>query len=291
MLSLGRRAARLGLAANRQARRHLLESLQHHPRWPEMAEVLQANPQLADKVLHHCHRVGLRATQRSERVVRHHELARALFGPAIFRQAHIDRAGFLLCQLALPGGHGLLPLRLNRVARYWAEGELTLTLHDPFGTALHTLTFSFDGPDDHAGMLVGSVVGASTPDNIRHLTRLMQGLRPPSLLVFVAQALCRSLGLSTLRAVTTQGHIFAGSGRARLVRFDYDGFWREHGGTPLQGDALLVGLPVRPELRAEADIPSRKRALYRRRFEMLEQLERSLNDTLRQAHCAALASG
>lgn len=252
------------LAWHRAEHRRLLQGLAHAP----LAQALAASPTLAFKVLHPCHHAGLTVAQRVDRVLAHHQLGVQRLGPAGYHALHIAPEGLALGALDLPGGHGRLPLRLVRHAPTWREGEATLALFDPFGSLLYTLTFSLDAQ----GALIGSLIGVTPLANIRHLTHLMQGLRPQALMLQAMQLLASAWDLPGLRAVGRAGHVFAGTGRAGRLQFDYDAFWREQGGSPLAADGRLWSLPLQPRRKADAEIPSHKRAQYRRRHAMLDAL-------------------
>jgi uncharacterized protein VirK/YbjX len=266
-------------------RRQAVSRLKASERWPELASALRANPSLGFKFLVPCHHAGLSVAARAERVVRHHELARVLLGADRFRLAHIEPEGLLVAQAPLPRGEGMLPLRLHRHAPCWREGELTLGLHDPFGTLLYTLTFSLHAAGPHAeesavGMLIGSVVGVAPIESIRHLARLMEGMHPKALLLSVAQALCRHWRLAELLAVGRAGHVFADTDRAERLQFDYDAFWREKGGVPKDASLRLFALPFSGEERSLETVAANKRAQYRRRYEMLRDTEADLSRRL-----------
>lgn len=254
----------------------------HQPAHPVLREVKLANPQIRYKMFLLYRRVGLSIEQRVDLLIEHYDLARTLFGEALFRAAQINPEGFVLCHVRLPGGHGVLPVRLTRYQRAWREGELSIGLYDPFGTLIYSLTFSlFRG--DGGGMFIGSLIGRSPPENIKHLTKLMQGLRPQNLMLFLAQALCRYYSLASLLAVGRDAHVFASSSLKERLRFGYDDFWQEQGGQPLPGDPAIYRLPTHPERRPESDIPSHKRAQYRRRYAFMDDVEADLRERLKSA--------
>lgn len=82
------------------------------------------------------------------------------------------------------------------------------------------------------------------------------------------------LHLVEILAVRTAGHVYNASSRIKRIKTDYDFFWEEAGGTPL--DERFYRLPLAYEKKAMDEIKSNKRAMYRRRFEMLDALEASI---------------
>ena len=123
--------------------------------------------------------------------------------------------------------------------------------------------------------MIGSVQGAHCQDEramqgIRDATRAAEGLRPPHLLVEVLRVLCRR-GQQTLSAIDPAHHVKKRWHQRLLqVSFDYRGFWTALGGQ-LQASGFW-SLPSQRKLRDLADVPPKRRAMYRRRAGLLEAL-------------------
>ena len=264
---------------HRAEHRRLLEAFEANEL---MASALAATPTLGFKVLVPCHVAGLTVAERVDRVLAHHRLLLHRMGAPAYRAVHVSSEGLTVGHVALPGGHGQLTLRLIRHAPSWREGEATLALMDPFGTLLYTLSFSLA----EQGALIGGLIGVTPLDNIRHLTRLMQGLRPQSLMLHAMQQLVACLELPALQAVGRMGHVFARTERQTRLQFDYDAFWLEHGGVALDPEGRLWQLPLQAQRRSEADTPSQKRAMYRRRHQMLDEMQADM-----AAHLSLHADG
>jgi uncharacterized protein VirK/YbjX len=79
-------------------------------------------------------------------------------------------------------------------------------------------------------------------------------------------------------AVGNAGHPLRGR---RRFHADYDAFWRELGGVEAADGWFLM--PTTLPHRAEADVPSKHRALARRRNELRGQAEQMLGDALGEA--------
>ena len=197
--------------------------------------------------------------------------ARALFGDALARRL-LGGERVLAARINLPDGAGQLPVWLLTARRkHLREGDLTLELHDPFGTKLYALTFTLQPlPDGGHALLIGALQGQMPLPLTRHLTKLSAGMRPMALLLFIAQCLAERLGVQRLRACGRERHIHHEGDRAALVRFDYDAFWQEVGGTP-DGDGFFE-LPIVAPQRPMAELPSHKRAQYRRRYAWQDEL-------------------
>jgi uncharacterized protein VirK/YbjX len=111
---------------------------------------------------------------------------------------------------------------------------------------------------------------------VRELTRNLHGLRPKCLVLALACALARHWGLTRVLAVGNAAHPLRNAGR-RFVA-DYDAFWQEQ-----QGRAIGNGwfeLPLQPEHRSEAEVPSHHRSAFRKREALRMHAEHLLTEAL-----------
>ena len=103
-----------------------------------------------------------------------------------------------------------------------------------------------------------------------------------------AQVTARALGLKKIFAVTNAGY-YANNHvrRDRKLKTSFSDFWAEVGGKPTD-DARFYELPLTETRKTVEEIPSHKRAQYRRRFALLDDLEAAITQRLRgfeRAHC------
>ncbi len=96
-------------------------------------------------------------------------------------------------------------------------------------------------------------------------------------------------GVARLQGVDPENHV---KGRWNLrdsrLRFDYRAFWAEHEATRDEGGNW--SLPMDTALRALEDVPTKRRAMYRRRYAMLEALQLAIA-TLADSRDAQAAAG
>lgn len=219
-------------------------------------------------------RLGLRA--RFEQY--HHNLVAAgrLFGAlACAGIAAGQRVVLLRC--------GDFSVELGHNENCLQEGLWSLSLRDAQGLLLSHLSFSLL---NGARLLVGSVQGPKLRDEqalagIRHATHRCHGLRPPYLLLIVLKQPAARWGLSL------QGVEPAHKARKRrfTVRrdclfFDYRGFWAANGGVLGRDGRWHLALAI--ELRDPADAPAKKRAMYKRRAELVADMPTNIAAALRQ---------
>ncbi len=174
---------------------------------------------------------------------------------------------------------------------YPHEGLWRIELYGPDRTLLFSVCFSIlPGPVLFIGAVQGgrSGDGRDVPDAIRSATKRFEGLRPPFLLLDVVQTLARVWGISDVVGVSNQNQLKgnATSRYADQVRFSYDTFWLESGGAVASdGNWRVLCAPRQHNL---ADVPSRKRAMYRRRIVLLgtvrDAISIRLSDSCRVEH-------
>lgn len=137
------------------------------------------------------------------------------------------------------------------------EGEYSFILTAADGFELARLTFAFASDLDEVGgtqVLIGGLQGASSffgegaKKRVISATRDLSGLRPKMAVFVAASALGRCVGASSLVGVANHRHTINSDAwyqRRRLVA-DYDAFWVERGGAPVDwGFAIPLGLEAR----------------------------------------------
>ena len=171
-------------------------------------------------------------------------------------------------------GVGPVCLEANRVCR--REGLWSLGLWTDAGLRLCQLSFSVLRGDR---LTIGSVQGAPAHDaqamqGVRDATHAAAGLRPPHLLVELLRVLCQR-GCLALQGVDPQHHVKRRwHQRVLAVSFDYCGFWAGLGGQRLANG--FWSLPAQRPPRDLADVPAKRRAMYRRRSALLDAVSGQL---------------
>lgn len=154
------------------------------------------------------------------------------------------------------------------------EGVATVNLfHD--NTRLFCLSFAIERRDDALIGVIGGIQGRKLPailDTYRDFTKRAHGVRPRDFVVEAFRMLAQALGATRIEAVSDlcrhHRSAFFPEPVDRAMPLDYDEIWAERGGVPI--DEAWWSIPlVRPQ---RDDIPAKKRALYRARYAMLDQL-------------------
>jgi uncharacterized protein VirK/YbjX len=191
-----------------------------------------------------------------------------------FTSTHINRTFPKFFPLHLSG-----PLWIDRVQGYSVdlsmnlahpqEGLWQLSLRSSNQTRLFSVCFSIlPGPRIFIGSVQGgrSGDGVNLTDLIRTATKDFEGMRPHFLLFDVVRTLAANWAIEKLTGIANRNQLkgHSHSKNSKAVRFSYDTFFRELGARPTRDGNWDV--PLTLHAREIADAPSRKRAMYRRRF-------------------------
>ena len=155
------------------------------------------------------------------------------------------------------------------------EGYWVLELwHKPRNELVYLLTFAKLGE----ALLISVVQGPNfegSKEMVKQLTKTCHGLRPAYLMVETMKALTKALGFKTLLGIPQKYQ-----NKSRFIQsshyvVDYDAIFAESGGQlkdywelPLEMDRNLD------------EVPSKKRSMYRKRYAMLDDLAKVIEEKL-----------
>ena len=127
----------------------------------------------------------------------------------------------------------------------------------------------------YLGAVQGIHSGIATEESLeiyRVLTKDFEGLRPRSLLVEVLKVVLGQLQIQKIYAISEQHrhhrHPYFGNTQETVFKSDYNTFWEEHGGT-LDAENGFYELPTKLAIKDLSEIASKKRSLYKRRYEII----------------------
>jgi uncharacterized protein VirK/YbjX len=245
---------------------------------PALLEMLRLRPDLVCAAGRPYVNTAWSARQRLDAIQRHY---RQLQGPLTFLSfAPGDR----LCIGTLSVGDTLLDIVLDKPDWFVHEGEVSISLFRG-ELRLYSLTFLLGCAEGRRIAYVGALQGmgsAQALDTYRSLTHTLHGLRPRDLLINAFRMLCARVGVTRILAVSDANSMGRSAYFAReKVQTSYDTAWLDHRGVPV-ADGFFE-LPTANTRRSADAIASRKRAQYRRRYEMLDALEAQMGATLSAA--------
>jgi uncharacterized protein VirK/YbjX len=166
-----------------------------------------------------------------------------------------------------------LSLQIDRPDWFTHEGELVLSLFEA-DARLYSVAFSFGRRNGAPVVYVGAIQGRSgegMSERYAALTTALHGCRPRDLVLLALLFLAEAVQIDKVYAVSDscrhlRGRSLFGRSTAKPSA-DYDEIWRDRGGVA-SADGFFV-IETRYAPRPLEEIPSRKRAMYRRRYEML----------------------
>ena len=132
-------------------------------------------------------------------------------------------------------------------------------------------------------MWIGAMQGPNVDDAkelIKTITKKSHAYRTKNLILYAAQSFARALGLKKIFAVTNEGY-YANNHirRDRKLKTSFGDFWAECGGF-LTDDKRFFELPLIETRKTFEEIPVRKRAVYRRRFELLDEIDATVYEKI-----------
>ena len=113
-------------------------------------------------------------------------------------------------------------------------------------------------------------------DIIKDITKRSHRYRTKNLILYMTQAVARSLKVRHIYAVSNEGYYAMNHVRSdRKLKTDFGTFWEECGGC-LTADHRFYELPLTEQRKAMDEVPTRKRAVYRRRFAFQDDVDRQI---------------
>ena len=166
------------------------------------------------------------------------------------------------------------------------EGDSTILIRNADGDVLAEMTFTLLNYHNQRTLFIGGLQGGKRNlphEAIQNATKSCHGLFPKRL---VMEAVCRfaeRLHVEQILAVSNEVHIFRGEryqDKNKKILSDYDTFWAAVGG---ECDKLgYFHLPIQIARKDESEIASKKRAEYRRRYELLDSLTEQVTQATRR---------
>lgn len=119
-------------------------------------------------------------------------------------------------------------------------------------------------------------------DIIKKITKRSFGYRTKNLILYMVQALARALGIRKIYAVTNYGYYANNHVRSdRKLKTNFEDFWTEAGGHATE-DRRFYELPLVEPRKTMEEVPTRKRAVYRKRFVFLDEVDAKIEAKVRE---------
>ena len=173
-----------------------------------------------------------------------------------------------------------MQLVVDRAPWCLREGSLVFNqfLHDE---RMMSLAFSFGWRDGERVAYIGSVQGSNVDSALakyRDMAKGLQGMRSRDFLIKMFQLLTNHMGVKQLFGVSDEQrhhrHPYFGTAKAERLHLDYNEIWEEHSAERLPDG--FYRLPSLPVVKAMEEIAAKNRALYRRRYALMDRLSSDL---------------
>ena len=132
------------------------------------------------------------------------------------------------------------------------------------------------GDCDEVIMYIGAMQGPNVDNSnelIKETTKRAHRYRTKNLILYMTMAVARSLGCKHIYAVSNDGYYAMNHVRRdRKLKTDFGAFWEEVGGFKTK-DSRFYELPLVESRKAMEEIPTRKRAVYRKRFAFQDDVD------------------
>lgn len=186
-------------------------------------------------------------------------------------------------------------LVLDRPVWFMREGELVLNLFQE-DLRIASIAFTLSCIEGELCIFIGAVQGIhkgveseKSLSIYRDLTKDFEGLRPRSLLIDVIKYIASNIGVEKIYAVGDgyrhHRHPYFGANKSQELASDYDSIWLEHGATASEREDFFE-IPMASSRKPLDSIASKKRAMYRRRYELLDSTFSKIDTVLKGCYTA-----
>lgn len=247
---------------------------------PLRAQILQAQPTLPCKV----HRTYLAENMTRELHVSglcaHYRFTRERM-PHDMQLEHLGKEPYKLASF-VGKDEAVYSISMNSSLHLDKEGEITLRFLDVDDEPLANVTFALINYQELSTLFIGAIQGPSQKidhSRIQLATKACHGLFPKRVLMEAVLLFAEKMNMQQVFAVSNQTHIYANprySKRKKSIFADYDAFWETLGAH--QHPNGYFHFPSQVKHRSLDDIPSKKRAEYRRRYQLLDDMEMQIRN-------------
>jgi uncharacterized protein VirK/YbjX len=243
-----------------------------------LQELVKQDKNLAEKL----HRNVLRMDNPREKCFQilseHYPIAERLIAPRLLQQALLN-GGLLLARIEINPEQRFV-IKLSYGGQNGKEGELAIVMRllDQ-DDDLARLSFSFISQGD---IYIGGLQGFPGPNSreiVSQASKACSGLSPKRMVMEAMFALATQVGASAILGVPDEQHI----SRIKVNKyFSYNDYWNEFKAAR-NGNGDYV-LPLAPTHKDLTEVPTKRRAKYRRQHDLLDAIRKETLNTLGQSN-------
>ena len=163
------------------------------------------------------------------------------------------------------------------------EGLLSVILRLGLASLYQIIFWIAPAEDGTPAMWIGAMQGPNmenAKDVVKETTKLAHRYRTKNLILYMVRAVARTMELKHIYAVSNEGY-YANNHmrRDRKLKTDFGAFWEEAGGY-VTDDPRFYELPLVEARKTMEEVPTRKRAVYRRRFAFLDDVDAQIAENM-----------
>jgi uncharacterized protein VirK/YbjX len=176
-------------------------------------------------------------------------------------------------------------ITLDKAKWFVREGEIVLNLFKE-NERLMSLAFTFSELNNELVIYIGALQGmhpsSESLEMLKQVTKSLEGIRPADMLLEVLREIALKVGVKQIFAISDESrhhrHKYFGKLQESMLKTNYNQKWLENQGELLENG--FYALPIKKHRKDIAEVASNKRALYRRRYVMLDIIEAALEEVL-----------
>ncbi|WP_074571581.1 DUF535 family protein [Selenomonas ruminantium] len=154
------------------------------------------------------------------------------------------------------------------------------------GNPLYQIIFWLDkDKNGDASMWIGAMQGPNMEDArdiIKDITKRSYRYRTKNLILYMTMAVARALKVKHIYAVSNEGYYAMNHARRdRKLKTDFGEFWEEAGGHKTE-DARFYEVPLIEPRKTMEEVPTRKRAVYRKRFAFQDDVDDQIGTNMKK---------
>ena len=176
-----------------------------------------------------------------------------------------------------------MELRLSYHPGQRKEGLLSVVLYLGSDALYQMMFWIAKDKQGEWSMWLGAMQGPNMEnarDVIKKVTKRCHAYRTKNLILHVTQEIAKAFKLNHIYAVSNYGYYANNHVRVdRKLKTNFSQFWEESGGTPCE-DKRFYALPLTEYRKTMEEIPARKRANYRKRFALLDEIDKAILEHL-----------
>lgn len=243
----------------------------------ELSHLLNHYPEILNKPFRSYQYCNLSTSEKFNNIYSHYSFIQQAFCPETIKMIYAS-TGFNLLETKL--ADNTLSLKLYYIGNLGKEGELTLMMLLD-NKEIYSIQFSFIQKSTQNEIYLCGIQSRNDVNNeqLKDITKKMHGLRPRNFIIFALRVLGVYFNISLIQAVKTNYHISNCSRVKKTGKFfaNYNEYWEEESGYDNGQFYTLLTTNRKKEI---SDIPSKKRSLFKQRYQLLDEYEIAIKNNL-----------